>query len=126
MTENNFPKLGPIIIGTSNIQKAKEFYINVFGFEIENESPHYVSARAIDGAHIEIEEDSENRFPKWKDNNVGTYKNSEFMVNDIFKFFKAVENGGGRVVSQPVERPWGGYGGEIADPEGNIFLISQK
>lgn len=123
---NNFPKLGPIIIGTSNIEKAKDFYTKVFGLTIENESSHYVSARGADGTHIEIEQNSDNRFPNWEEHNVGTYKNSEFQVEDIFSFFELVKQNGGKVISEPVTRPWGGYGGEIADPEGNMFLISQK
>ena len=126
MNKNNFPELGPIIIGTSDIEKAKAFYTKVFGIVVEAESLNYVSAKAVDGTHIELEQDSENRFPNWSENNVGTYKNSEFQVGDIFSFFENVEANGGKVISSPVERPWGGYGGEISDPEGNMFLISQK
>jgi predicted enzyme related to lactoylglutathione lyase len=124
--EGNFPTLGPIIIGTSDIEKAKEFYTKVFGLKIGDQSENYLSAIGVDGVHIELEEDSDNRFPNWKENNVGTYKNSEFSVQDIFSFFESVKENGGSVVSEPVARPWGGYGGEIADLDGNIFLISQK
>lgn len=123
---HNFPQLGPIIIGVINLEQAKEFYINVFGLTIESESPNYVSARGADGTHIEIEQDSEDRFPNWKEHNVGTYKNSEFKVNDIFSFFEIVKQYGGKIITEPIKRPWGSYGGEIADPEGNIFLITQK
>jgi lactoylglutathione lyase len=126
MNKNNFPKLGPIIIGTSNIEKAKDFYVKVFGIKIENESPNYVSARGVDGTHIELEEDSENRFPNWEKHNIGTYKNSEFSVDEISSFLDSVEQNGGKIISEPKERPWGGYGAEISDPEGNMFLISQK
>jgi predicted enzyme related to lactoylglutathione lyase len=125
-SEGNFPTLGPIIIGTSDIEKAKEFYTKVFGFKIETQSENYLSARGVDGIHIELEEDSDNRFPNWKDNNVGTYKNSEFSVQNIFSFFESVKENGGNIISEPVARTWGGYGGEIADLDGNIFLISQK
>ena len=125
-SNNNFPTLGPIIIGTKDIEKAKKFYISTFGLVIENESPNYVSAHGIDGTHIELEEDSENRFPNWKIHNVGTYKNSEFVVQDINLFLKNVEDNGGQIITQATPRPWGGFGAEIADPEGNMFLISQK
>ncbi|OGE79337.1 MAG: hypothetical protein A2751_05105 [Candidatus Doudnabacteria bacterium RIFCSPHIGHO2_01_FULL_46_14] len=124
---HNLPKLGPIIIGTSNIEKAKVFYTAVFGISIErDESPHYVSARGVDGTHIELEADSEYRFADWKQHNVGTYKNSEFQVDDIRSFLELVEKHGGRVVTNATIRPWGGFGAEIADPDGNMFLISQN
>lgn len=124
--KNNFPTLGPIIIGTIDIEKAKEFYVNVFGLVVEEESPHYVSARCIDGTHIEIEEDSEERFLNWSEHNVGTYKNSEFYVQDIFSFLETVKLNGGKVISEPKKRSWGNYGAEIQDIDGNIFLIEQK
>lgn len=125
--EDNFPRLGPIVIGTLDMERAKKFYTSVFGITIENdESSHYVNAYAIDGTQIELEGDSEYRFPQWVNHNVGTYKNSEFVVPDIHLFFETVEKNGGKIVTMPVPRPWGGFGGEIADPDGNIFLISQK
>ena len=124
--ENNFPKLGPIIIGTSSIEKAKKFYCTVFGITIESEEAHYVSARGVDGTHIELEENSESRFPHWVERNVGTYKNSEFQVSDIHSFADRVVQHGGKVITKPTARPWGGFGAEIADLDGNIFLISQR
>lgn len=124
--KTNFPTLGPIIIGTSDMERAKKFYIAVFGLVIENdESSHYVSARAVDGTHIELEGDSPHRFPDWVRHNVGTYKNSEFVVADIKLFLETVKRHGGRVVTELTPRLWGGFGAEIADPDGNIFLISQ-
>ncbi len=124
--KSKFPRLGPIVIGTLDIQIAKKFYTSVFGLVIESEKSHYVSARGVDGTHIELEEDSEDRFTDWKKHNVGTYKNSEFFVTDIHSFLESVERNGGKIISKPVARPWGGFGAEIADPDNNIFLISQR
>jgi predicted enzyme related to lactoylglutathione lyase len=126
MNENNFPTLGPIIIGTANLQKAKAFFVSVFGITIEKEDSNYVSARGVDGTHIELEEDSENRFPHWAERNIGTYKNSEFKVSDINAFLDTVTRNGGRIVSDPISRPWGDTTAEFADLDGNIFLVSQK
>lgn len=119
------PKLGPIVIGVTNIKKAKEFYVNVFEIEIDNQDKNYVSARLND-TRIELEEDSEHRFPNWKKHQVGTYKNSEFIVEDMNAFIEKVRANGGKVISEPVMRPWGSVGAEIADPDGNIFLITQE
>ncbi|MDO8482993.1 MAG: VOC family protein [bacterium] len=124
---HNFPTLGPIVIGTTDMERAKKFYTAVFGISILNdESSHYVSARGVDGTHVELEGDSPHRFPDWVKHNVGTYKNSEFFVTDIQAFLQNVEKHGGTTVTKPTPRPWGGFGAEFADPDGNIFLISQK
>ncbi len=119
------PKLGPIIIGVTSIEKVKEFYVKVFEIEIAEQKENYLSAY-LNETHIEIEEDCENRFPNWKEHNVGTYKNSEFIVPDMQAFVRKVVEHGGTIISQPTERPWGATTAEIADPEGNIFLISQE
>ena len=123
---NNFPKLSSIIIGTSDLERAKEFYVAIFGITIEKESENYISALGVDGTHIEIEADTEYRFPNWKEHNIATYKNSEFTVADLNAFLDSVEKNGGKITSQPKTRPWGTIAAEIADPEGNIFLIVQK
>ena len=117
-------KLGPTIIGVNDIEKAKSFYINVFGIEVKEQSPHYLSAYLGD-SHIELEEDSPNRFPGWAEHNIGTYKSSEFVVSNIQSFLVDVKNNGGKVLNEPVSRPWEGMNAEITDPDGNIFLISQ-
>jgi predicted enzyme related to lactoylglutathione lyase len=123
---SNFPVLGPIIIGTSDVAKAKLFYIAVFGIVVDRESENYVSARMIDGTRMELEEESENRFPQWAARNIGTYKNCEFHVADLILFLKNVVEHGGIVVSAPVIRPWGDVNAEFSDCDGNVFLVSQR
>jgi predicted enzyme related to lactoylglutathione lyase len=122
----NYPVLGPIIIGTSDMAKAKNFYVAVFGLIIDSESENYVSAHGVDGTRIELEEDSENRFPHWAARNIGTYKNCEFHIADIKSFLQIVVENGGEIISPPKPRPWGDVNAEFSDCDGNIFLISQK
>jgi predicted enzyme related to lactoylglutathione lyase len=124
--QSNFPVLGPIIIGTSDIAKSKKFYVAVFGIIVDSESANYVSAHTIDGARIELEEDSENRFPQWAARNIGTYKNCEFHVVDLISFLQSVVEHGGKVVSSPIARPWGDINAEFSDSDGNVFLVSQR
>jgi predicted enzyme related to lactoylglutathione lyase len=126
INEINYPVLGPIIIGTSDIRRAKKFYVAVFGLIIDSESDHYVSAHAIDGTRIELEEDSENRFPGWADRNIGTYKNCEFHVVDLVSFLQRVVDQEGTIISPATPRPWGDMNAEFSDIDGNIFLVSQK
>jgi predicted enzyme related to lactoylglutathione lyase len=119
-------KLGPIVIGVQSIEKALPFYTAVFGIRVESRDDHYLSARLGDGTHIELEEDSPHRFPNWEKHNVGTYKNSEFTVTNMDSLLKTVVNHGGTVVTPKTPRPWGGFGAEISDLDGNIFLISSS
>ena len=121
---DNFPTLGPIIVGTTNIVMLLPFYEKVFGLTVDNQGDNYLMGKLTDGTIMELEEHSEQRFPNWKEHNVGTYKNSEFKVKDIHLFLETVAAHGGKVISQAKQRPWGSWGAEIADPEGNIFLIT--
>src|SRR3989344_2210363 len=120
MSNSKKPKLGAIVIGVANIERAKKFYINVFEIEVKEQSENYLSAY-LGNTHIELEEDSKNRFPNWAKHHVGTYKNSEFIVSDMGIFLEKVKVHGGTLVSNPVLRSWGTIGAEIADPDGNMF-----
>jgi len=122
---NKKPKLGAIVIGVANIERAKEFYVNVLEIEIDSQDSNYLSAYLGD-THIELEEDSPSRFPNWAKYHIGTYKSNEFIVADMNNFLKKVKSHGGKVVSEPIARPWGTIGAEIADPDGNMFMIIQE
>ena len=118
-------RLWSIIIGVHSIEKSREFYEKVFGF-IPSESSNYYLAGHIWEAFVEIEEDSPHRLPYWAAGNIGTYKNSEFIVDNIDAFIEKVIAYRGSILTPPRSMPWWGRNAEIADPDKNIFLISQK
>ncbi len=122
---SNYPVLGPIIIGITEVERSKAFYQTVFGVVVEEEKDNYIKTRAADGTIIELEQDSADRFPNWAQNNIGTYKNSEFKVIDLNLFLDTVVSNGGKIVSAPKRASWGGLGAEITDPDGNTFLITE-
>lgn len=55
---------------------------------------------------MEIEEDSPHRLPYWAEGNIGTYKNSEFLVDDIDAFIEKVIAHGGSILTPPRTMPW--------------------
>lgn len=114
-----------IIIGTRDIESAKEFYVNVFGFVISTQSEYYLSGY-IWNTHVEIEEDAPYRFTGWVEHNIWTYKNSEFLVSDMSEFLWKVTTYGGSIIINPKVMPWWSINAEIADIDGNIFPIHQK
>jgi predicted enzyme related to lactoylglutathione lyase len=118
-------QLDSLIIGTKDIESAKLFYQNVFGFVIENQSPYYLSGH-IWTTHVEIEEDAPYRFARWAEHNIWTYKNSEFLVSDISEFLWKVTAHGGSIISDTKTMPWWSINAEISDIDGNIFPIHQK
>ena len=118
-------KLWTIIIGVESIEASREFYEKVFGFISREESPHYL-AGYIGDILIEIEEDAAYRLPYWAEWNIGTYKNSEFIVDNMDEFLEQVVEFGGMVLTPPRCMPWWSINTEISDPDNNIFLISQK
>lgn len=118
-------QLWPIIIGVRSIEKSRLFYEKVFGFIAKEESPHYLAGHIWE-AFVEIEEDSPHRLPYWAEGNIGTYKNSEFLVDDLDDFMGKIVTYGGSILTPPRTMPWGWKNMEIADPDRNIFLISQK
>jgi len=118
-------KLNSILIGVSDIMKAKPFYEKVFGVEFSEVRPPF-SCFTMNGIEFNIEEISPERAPGWAEKYIGTDKPISFEVDDTDAFLKVVVENGGKIISNPIERPWGWKDGEFADLDGNVFIIEQE
>jgi predicted enzyme related to lactoylglutathione lyase len=103
------------IVGVADMQRATRFYTNVFGADVEFESPWWSEIR-IAGVGIGLHGGATG---ERHDSGLG------FVVDDLDAACAAVEQAGGVIVSEPLERP--GEGVElatIADTEGNEVSLS--
>ncbi len=118
-------KLGSLLIGVSDLHKARTFYEKVFGMNTVEFRPPFMQAN-LNGIEFNIEEDAEYRSKDWSKNNIGGRKVFSFYVDDIFEFLNEARTNGATVVEEPKKEPWGWYDAVIADPDGNEFVISQE
>ncbi|MEI6346092.1 MAG: VOC family protein [bacterium] len=114
-----------ILIGVSDLNKARPFYENVLGFVFDEFRPPFASATLGD-IEFNIEENADYRAPDWAQKNIGGRKSCTFQVADIVAFLKEAQQHEAKIVHEAVKQPWGWYTAEIADADGNEFVIEQE
>lgn len=117
--------LGSLLIGVSDLNKARTFYEKVFNMKTIEFRPPFMQAD-LNGVEFNIEEDADYRKKDWSKNNVGGRKAFSFYVDDIFEFVDNAKSNGAHVVEEPKKEPWGWYDAIISDQDGNEFVISQE
>jgi predicted enzyme related to lactoylglutathione lyase len=104
------------IVGVADMQRATRFYVDVFGADVEFESPWWSEIR-VAGVSIGLHGGATG---ERHDSGLG------FVVDDLDAACSAVEHAGGAVVSPPKEREGEGVTlATVADPEGNEVSLSQ-
>lgn len=118
-------KLGVLLIGVSDLAKAKPFYETVFGIKTTDFRPPFMQGELGD-VEFNIEENAPYRSLDWGSKNIGNRKAFTFEVEDIFVFLSEAEKAGAKVVEKPIKQEWGWYDAVIADMDGNEFVIEQE
>ena len=114
-----------MLIGVTDLNKAKPFYENVFGIVATDFRPPFMQAKLGD-TEFNIEEDAEYRMKGWAKHNIGGRKAFSFQVEDIFEFLENAKAYDAIIVEEPIRQQWGWYEAAIADPDGNEFVIEQE
>lgn len=118
-------KISSILIGATDLNKAKSFYEQVFNFKFEEFRPPFASA-SFDGMEFNIEENAEYRSSDWAVKNIGGRKNISFETDNLEQFLAKAESLGAIVVQPSKDTAWGWKEAIIADMDGNEFIIEQE
>jgi predicted enzyme related to lactoylglutathione lyase len=118
-------KVSSILIGVSDLNKARPFYENVFGMKFEEFRPPFASA-ILDGVEFNIEENAPYRSLDWPKIYIGGRKQVSFQSDDLDLFLKQAMLGGAKIIKEIETRPWGWKEVIISDPDGNEFIIEQE
>ncbi len=113
------------IIGVNNVEKASEWYADIFGMELVELKPPYFCDMKLGEHHFLIEKHSPERPAGFQDIPTGVRVSAIIGVDDITAFIDEVKGKGVKVVQEPVEQEWGGWNAVIQDPDGNDFIIDQ-
>lgn len=114
-----------MLIGVSDLNKARPFYENVFKMEIVDFRPPFMQGR-LGNIEFNIEENATYRTSDWATKNIGTRKSFTFEVSNIFEFLEKAEKNGARVIEEAKKQEWGWYDAVIADSDRNEFVIEQE
>ncbi len=124
-------RVGTVSLFVNDQEKAKDFYVNVLGFEVRMDGPlnqdgsgSWLSV-APKGAETEVvlyKPDS-----NWEHYRqvIGKSQALTFEVDDLAATYADLKSKGVVFIIEPTEESWGKHA-FFADPEGNQFLIVES
>jgi len=118
-------KVSSILIGVSDLNKAKLFYERVLRMKFNEFRPPFASA-VLENIEFNIEEDAPYRSPGWASKYIGGRKHVSFQTDDLEKFLAHAVEYGARIVQESEVKPWNWKEAVIADCDGNEFIIEQE
>lgn len=118
-------KVSSILIGVSDLNKARPFYENVFGMKFEEFRPPFASA-ILDGVEFNIEENAPYRSLDWSKLYIGGRKQVSFQSDDLDLFLKQAVLYGAKIIKEIETKPWGWKEAIISDFDCNEFIIEQE
>lgn len=115
-------RIGYVIVGVTDLDRAIEFYRDALGFAFVHAAPEFHFAEFRVGAM---------RFSLAGGgggeggHKVGGNTGIGFVVDDLDKAHAELAANGVAFTMEPAEQPWGGYMAMFADPDGNVFYLDQ-
>lgn len=122
-------QINSITIAAQDVLLLKDFYVNIFGWEIQTESTDMIVFRLKNGLLLSI----------YKADHHARYLDTSAITEDILpkvyftintsslketdELFMELENRRANIIKKPSKVFWGGYAGIIADPENNYWEI---
>ncbi|MCO5975044.1 VOC family protein [Actinoallomurus soli] len=124
------PKVNVIMLGVRDMARAKKFYAEGLGAEIETDYPNFVSLNLGEGS-------SSLALYEWdaaaQDAGVSAegsgFRGVSFHYGtetraEVDEVISKAEAAGGSVVRKPESAQWGGYFGYFADPDGYLWKVA--
>mgnify|MGYP001612020585 CR=1 FL=1 len=118
-------KVSSILIGVSDLNKARPFYENVLGMKFEEFRPPFSSAM-LGETEFNIEENTPYRSLDWAKLYIGGRKQISFQTEDLDSFAEKAKTFGTKIIKEAETKPWGWKEMIIADQDGNEFIIEQE
>ena len=110
-------KFGDVAVVVKNAKRSAKWYRAKLGFRIQSQDGHWVTVLPK-GANVPLHLCEGNRSEK---GNTGI----GFVVNDVFRSARALKAKGVRFTQPPTKTEWGPYA-MFADPDGNVFWLSEE
>jgi catechol 2,3-dioxygenase-like lactoylglutathione lyase family enzyme len=119
-----------VMLGVKDIDRAKRFYVEGLGCEIDQDAPGFVRCSLGEGSSMLAlyEWDAAARDAGVSPEGSGFRGVSFHFVTDtreaVDEVMQTAEAAGGTVVKPAVAAQWGGYSGYFSDPDGYLWKIT--
>jgi catechol 2,3-dioxygenase-like lactoylglutathione lyase family enzyme len=111
----------------SDGDRAYDFYVNKLGLEVKEDQPMGEGKRWLElappGAETRLAVSTP--FPGQQDVKVGGFSAIAFSTDDIQATYEELSARGVKFTEKPTRQVWGEVQAQFADPDGNVFLLSE-
>jgi lactoylglutathione lyase len=115
-------KVGYVIVGVTDLERAIAFYRDALGFEFVHAAPEFHFAEfTVGGMRFSLAGGNGGD----GSHKVGGNTGIGLTVDDVDAAHKELAGQGVRFTMEPAQQPWGGYMAMFADPDGNVFYLDQ-
>ena len=111
----------------NDVDKAYDFYVNKLGFEVKDDQAFGEGNRWLELAppggqtYLAVTRPS----PEHSEGAVGGFSRIAFSTDDIQATYEQLVARGVEFSEKPTRQFWGGMQAQFADPDGNVFLLSE-
>lgn len=118
-------RIGYVIVGVTNLDRAIAFYRDALGFEFVHAAPEFHFAEFKVGDMRFSLAGSDGIDDGGGNHKVGGNTGIGFAVDDLDEAHADLAANGVTFTMEPERQPWGGYMAMFADPDGNVFYLDQ-
>lgn len=118
-----------ITLGVKNLQRSKDFYQNIFGWEPLESSNESIVFFQLNGLQLALFPQESLADDAGVESDGKGFRGFSLAYNvrseqEVDALVSALEAKGVRVLKQPEKVFWGGYSSYIADPDENLWEIA--
>ncbi|MFI1677522.1 VOC family protein [Streptomyces sp. NPDC020607] len=123
-------QMSAVMLGVDDLDRAKRFYVDGLGCEVDQDYPGFVRCRMGPGSPMLAlyEWEAAARDAGVPPEGAGFRGVSLHHLtdsrNDVDETMQAAESAGGTVVKEAAATEWGGYFGYFSDPDGHLWKVA--
>jgi len=123
------PRCTILGLGVNDLDKATDFYQNIFGWQLTEDSNDNIKFFKLNGQLLSLyprEKLAEDAKVNAKGSGFKgfTMAYNTFSKEEVDNIFEMLKSKKVKIVKEPEEVFWGGYSGYIADPDDNLWEIA--
>jgi uncharacterized protein len=118
-----------ITLGVRNLQRSKDFYQNIFGWQPLESSNERIVFFQLNGIQLALFPQESLADDAGVEADGKGFRGFSLAYNvgsgqEVDELFASLESKGVQVLKQPGKVFWGGYSGYVADPDDNLWEIA--
>jgi predicted lactoylglutathione lyase len=120
-----------VSLGVENIERAKQFFCEGLGFEIERAEGPFAAFKESRGGPLALYSGEPLAYEVKLAETEGGYRGAAFSclvdsTERVDELMTQAERAGAKIIKPPATEAWGVYIGYFTDPGGNLWKVSDQ